>query len=437
MNEALQQVGDESEVAGEVRARRFTLVDRRGNPRAELACGGDNAAALRLYDLGEQPRVSLAVDVSGAAHLKLHDEDGEVCAWVSVDANGSPSVYLCGMNRFDRAAKGHAGLSVDDHGAPALSLHDKHGQPRVLLSLGEQDGTPVLSFSDAEGRLRALLSEDADAEPSAAIRHHNGNGNGHEYGLADDAGIRGPLLPEPPPIETDQIIRSVMAPEMRRVLERLDSAERKSRRAHLLAAALVVVVASGAAVAGARIFQHRRPTVQPGAEPAAQAGATAADQPGRVLEAEEVVVKDKEGGTRARLGTMPDGAPFLQIMGKDGQGFAEVAILPGVGTSLRLGDGRSLISAKVAEDGGSELALYGKGEKARAAVTVAADGLPTLGFTDDEGRVRAGLSLAPDGSPSLSLYDKDGLRAVLGSSAQSSSLVLLNREGRVIYQAPR
>jgi hypothetical protein len=216
--------------------------------------------------------------------------------------------------------------------------------------------------------------------------------------------------------------------------DRIDRAERRARRLRWVAAGMGALAATGLGLAAySPVLLPWVPGVS--LEPARQS--SEADGAGRIVEAGEVVLKDRDGGTRARLGTLPDGAPYLQIMGKDGDGFAEMAVLPGVGTSLRLGDGRSLISAKVSEDGASELALYGKGEKARAALTVQADGMPVLGFTDEEGRVRAGLSLGPDGSPSISLYDQDGLRAVLGSSAASSSLVLLDREGRVIYQAPR
>src|SRR5262249_43746261 len=148
--------------AREIRASRLTLVDEYGSTRVTLAVDDDGSPALRLLDIDEQPRVQLALDATGAANVKLHDREGEVSAWLTVGANGAPSLYLRGISHQPGRPRGHAELCVDERGCPVLSLYDKDGQPRILLSLNEKDGTPTLSFSSAQGELRALLSGDRD-----------------------------------------------------------------------------------------------------------------------------------------------------------------------------------------------------------------------------------------------------------------------------------
>lgn len=75
--------------------------------------------------------------------------------------------------------------------------------------------------------------------------------------------------------------------------------------------------------------------------------------------------------------------------------------------------------------------------------------VPILDLRDAAGKMRASLFLTKDGSPSLRLGDKTGrLRAVLGATSlettktaevtirPESSLVLLDTDGKVIWQAP-
>ena len=68
---------------------------------------------------------------------------------------------------------------------------------------------------------------------------------------------------------------------------------------------------------------------------------------------------------------------------------------------------------------------------------------------DSRGKLRAMLSMMPDGRPVLSLHDKDGrIRAVLGATeleairtgestkTAESSLVLFDKDGKVMWRAP-
>src|SRR5262245_12905909 len=125
-------------VVDELRARRFTVVGEHGRMRAALGPGAGGAAGLYLYDDEDRPRAEVALDATGAANVKLHDPDGEVCAWLAVGPHGAPSLYLRGASRHGTGVRGHAQVSIDEHGCPLLSLHDTDGRARVLLSLDEQ-----------------------------------------------------------------------------------------------------------------------------------------------------------------------------------------------------------------------------------------------------------------------------------------------------------
>ena len=109
MREEAVTVGAGGDVRGvrELRASRFTLVDRHGNPRAALSVGDDGSPAIHLFDPGEQPRMTLSLEASGAANLKLLDTDGDVRVWVSV----SP-VRFSGSER---------GLDTDARSRPFLA----------------------------------------------------------------------------------------------------------------------------------------------------------------------------------------------------------------------------------------------------------------------------------------------------------------------------
>jgi hypothetical protein len=517
--------GAEMRGAAEIRAARFTLVDGRGRSRATLGLSDDGAPALALYDSDHAPRVQLALDASGAANLKLHDGDGEVSAWLSVGANGAPSLYLRGINRRRRSLKGHAELCVDEHGCPVLSLYDKDGRPRVLLSLDEEDGVPSLSFSSAAGDLRALLSGDVDqgslhlypvphpgefpasrpadeqpAEreefpppvielaatlgegtvddvepPTAALLRGASEPLGSEtpaLALAGTPnGVDGtsdvpaaeivpsaveaiepaaadldpgrvetdPDVPAPYPIEMPDPAATAVpaAPAKAEATAPAASATpvaTTQRRRRPVVLVLLLALAGGAGFGGARLLvphQDERPAVVPPVAPVADSPVS------HTVEAEEFILKGTDGQTHARLGMLPDGSPFLYLTGKDGKGVAELSVLPSQGTLLKLSDGPAVVSVRTREDGSAEVTLHGKGQEARAALFVQADGTPVFSMTDEDGRVRAGFTISADGSPSLSLYDDNSLRAFLGSSETSASLMLLNKEGRVIFQAPR
>jgi hypothetical protein len=434
----------------ELRASRFTLVDRHGNSRAALSVGDDGSPAIQLFDPGEQPRMTLSLEASGAANVKLLDTDGDVRVWLSISPNGAPSLYLKGTSRYADGGTGHAELAIDEHGCPALSLCDTGGQPRLLLGLDERAGTPRLSLSSAEGDLRALLiadrergalhlyPEDAARDDVPALRLHaqSGSTNG-----AAAAAVVTPLEP-PPALASYEEAAEARAPRATGLAAHLKepleapaapASRGRSRRRYLRAAVpLLVLVAAALGAAGYSALTTPSPEVVLEHEigGSADLGTT------HTVEAEEFVLRSPNGDVHARLGLLPSGSPFLQLIGSGGQSTAELSVLPSQGPTLKLSDGKALVSMRAKGDGSSEITLHSEGQEPRAAMFLEADGTPVLSMTDAAGNVRAGLTISADGAPSLSLYDDTSLRAMLGTAGDRAALTLLDRQGRVAYTLP-
>lgn len=70
-----------SKIAGEVRARTFTLVDKDGKDRAVMAMGADGMPTLALYDQDGTRHLALGVTLKSYKRkpgLWIADQDGEV-----------------------------------------------------------------------------------------------------------------------------------------------------------------------------------------------------------------------------------------------------------------------------------------------------------------------------------------------------------------------
>jgi hypothetical protein len=340
MEEMRETATPTAAVADDVRARRFTLVGERGSVRAALGAASDGSPGLWLYDGDDRPRAELALDASGATNVKLHDGDGDVCAWLAVGRHGAPSLYLRGGSRHGTGVRGHAQVSVDEHGCPLLSLHDSEGRARVLLSLDEQSGMAGLSYTDEHGNSCLLLGEDAHGR----LR------------LVDvDGRARGvPVLPLERP---GPAAEPAADPDVRlaAVAERLARLER-GRLLRRTAGALVVLAAALAGVLGGRLVPPSAPASAPAPERAPAAA------PGPVVYAEEVVLTDHKGGVRARLGVLADGTPFLRMTDPSDRSAVELGVPTDSGPLFRLNSGRSTIVLDAPPDDLPSLGLYDRRE---------------------------------------------------------------------------
>ncbi len=115
------------QVAEVIRAKRFEVVDKKG-----------------------QPRAALSVTEAGEPSLRLRDKKGQIRATLYLPDTGGPSFSL-----GDKNGQLRAGLFLTDNGEPFLRLGDKNGQPRAAL-FSDTEG-PSLQLQDKNGRIRAVL----------------------------------------------------------------------------------------------------------------------------------------------------------------------------------------------------------------------------------------------------------------------------------------
>ena len=151
----------------------------------------------------------------------------------------------------------------------------------------------------------------------------------------------------------------------------------------------------------------------------------------------------------ASLNVSANGSPYLLLSDEESDATAELNMGEGLPGLSFFKDGKNRARLAVRGDGSASLVLTGGDDQIRAMLHVSEDGSPILEFADAEGKDRARLALKEDGSPYLCLADAERkIRAVLGSTSlvatktgavtktAASSLVLFDKEGKVIFQAP-
>jgi hypothetical protein len=214
-------------------------------------------------------------------------------------------------------------------------------------------------------------------------------------------------------------------PTLNTLTQRLDRLERDNRRLKIAGAILLLALAAVGAMG----------QVLPKAVP-------------KVVEAERFVLRDTKGKILATL-IEALGTPALVLFDQNGKARAGLTVLPDGRPGLSLYDQNEKKRAglTVVGDGTPSLALSDQNEKVRAGLGVLADGAPGLFLSDQNEKVRAGLMVDTSG-PSLVLRDENRNRAVLGHAAleatatgtveqrPASSLVLFDKDGKVIWKAP-
>lgn len=187
-----------------------------------------------------------------------------------------------------------------------------------------------------------------------------------------------------------------------------------------------------------------------------------------------LALADGNGGRQAIMEVSADGEPKLWLMGEDGKSAANLEVIAGLpqltlrgkdgqvraALGLLLGVGQPLLQLNdengghgadlgLSLDGSRFLAFYDESGHVRSVLRVFSKGGSGLALIDKKGGGRAWLTLASDGSPSLILQDENGKeRAVLGHTGlkatrtgtveqrPASSLVLLDKDGKVLWSAP-
>lgn len=142
--------GQTERVVDELRAKRVTVVDDKGNIRAMLSVT-DGGSQLLMSDNKNHTRVKLYTDAEGSATMALCDEKNQPRVLLFVSDDGTPQLALS-----DEKGKGRARLHLAADGSPNMSVDDSKGKGRAMLYLAA-DGSPTLSMHDERGAARAVL----------------------------------------------------------------------------------------------------------------------------------------------------------------------------------------------------------------------------------------------------------------------------------------
>jgi hypothetical protein len=180
---------------------------------------------------------------------------------------------------------------------------------------------------------------------------------------------------------------------------RLDRLERENRR-------LRAIAGTGGVLLAAVLLMAQAPSPAPTAPPVSGGGA------GRVLEAQEIVIKDPAGRVRGRLSSWNNG-DFAGLAVYDAQGrtVAELGGWAAGGAALHLYDGEQKLRADVRAwaNGLSAMRVWDKGGVPRAMLThEVEDGRGRLAIQDGRGRLRLELSAADNGAINQRLWDANG-----------------------------
>ncbi len=116
----------DKEVAEEIRARRFYVVDRDNKIRVAIAVvvrdGVERGVGLALYDANGKRRASIGLSRDGS-NVLLKDTEGRTRAALVVLPNGRPGLAL-----YDESFRPRAAMVAFRDG-PVIRLRDANGNP--------------------------------------------------------------------------------------------------------------------------------------------------------------------------------------------------------------------------------------------------------------------------------------------------------------------
>jgi len=152
----------------------------------------------------------------------------------------------------------------------------------------------------------------------------------------------------------------------------------------------------------------------------------------KAIEAQQFVVRDVKGNTRAILGLNEAGE--VQLLFTDSNKQPRIFLRArdeesGLAFFPKRGNSRSVFSDR-------GIWLIGGDGKVRAELTLDND-QPSLAIFEKDGKPRFNVQLLEDGDPKVTLVDKNGSnRAVLGILKGHPVIVLTNPTGKIIWNAP-
>jgi hypothetical protein len=154
----------------------------------------------------------------------------------------------------------------------------------------------------------------------------------------------------------------------------------------------------------------------------------------RVVEADDIILRNSKGESVAQLGVTKDGSPSLGFYGPEHKLRALFALTSTGSPVLGLYDSEQSqrITFALGNDEMPLIMLSDAQKKVRAQIALQRNGVPGLWLYDPQQGVRAALSLNADQDPSLTLFDAPAVvpRAVLGlDTNRTGALNLFSSSG--------
>jgi len=147
-----------------LRARKFSLVDEQGKPRATLGFVS-GAPTFLIGDEETNPRVRLSAGSQGGPII-LQLDGGTRAILLTIDGQ-SP------LLRLTEHQRGRVGVGILDDGSAGIEVADRSGKVRAEFRLAP-DGTVSLGLLEEEGKGSVKLESTRSGTPTLIIADSSG-----------------------------------------------------------------------------------------------------------------------------------------------------------------------------------------------------------------------------------------------------------------------
>jgi hypothetical protein len=144
-------IGQTAPAAKEIRAERFTVVDREGRERVLLATQPNGTYGFWLIGRNGKPSGTFGQPEGGVPAISLRDDDDNTRLSLMATVDGTAGLCL-----YDKKGTRRGEFFSMLGGPSALTLADRSGRTRVVLGVDEHD-VSGLAIEDKDGKVLARL----------------------------------------------------------------------------------------------------------------------------------------------------------------------------------------------------------------------------------------------------------------------------------------
>ena len=140
-------------------------------------------------------------------------------------------------------------------------------------------------------------------------------------------------------------------------------------------------------------------------------GGAAANHIPATIEANEFVLRDRDGTMRAALAMRPDGTPGLGLFDEQGQVRLSVELNADGSPGLNIHDEIGILPRGRGDTTGRDTRHrpLRSSRTSAASLDVGNDGTSGVNVYDNAGALRAAVAMRPDGTPGVGLFDPTGM----------------------------